>query len=233
MLEADLAGATAAHQRLLGALSSLTDDVARRPSRLAGWSVGHVVTHIARNADSFTTALAAAARGELGRQYPHGVTGRAADIDAGAGRDAASLVDDVARATTALERTWSRIPAEIWRTGQACTADEVPYPLDEVPFRRWREVEVHLADLALEPGPVWAGWSDAYVRAELDRALPRLADRLPPSTSVRLTIEEDAEVVHVPVPDPDALACRLGRGELVAWLLGRTLPADLPELAPW
>ncbi len=232
-LEDDLAGALAAHRRLLGALSSLSDEVARRPSRLPGWTVGHVVTHLARNADSFTTALGAAARGELGAQYPAGAEGRAADIEAGAARDAAALVDDLAKAATTLERTWARTPPEIWRDGWACTANRVPYPLAEAAFRRWREVEVHLADLGLLPGPVWTGWSDGYVAGELDRQLPKLAERLPPTTAVRLTLADDGSVIHVPLPDPDAASCRLSRGEAVAWLLGRALPEGLPELAPW
>jgi len=231
-LAADLEGATEAHRRLLGALSSLSDAVARRPSRLAGWTVGHVVTHLARNADSFTTALEAAARGELGVQYPGGAEGRAADIEAGAPRDAASLVDDLARATTALERAWARTPAVIWRDGYACTANRVPYPLAESAFRRWREVEVHGADLGLAPGPVWTGWSDGYLSGEIDRQLPKLAERLPPGTAVRLTLE-DGSVVHVPLPDPDAASGRLSRGELVAWLLGRARPEGLPDLGPW
>ena len=229
----DLEGATEAHRRLLTALSDLSDAVARRPSRLSGWTVGHVVTHIARNADSFTNALEGAARGELGVQYPHGMEGRVADIEAGAGRDAAALVDDLARATTALERTWSRTPAAVWRTGEACTANRIPYPLAEVAFRRWREVEVHHADLGLAADPVWAAWSDGYLVGELERQLPKLAERLPPGTAVRLTIVEDGSVVHVPVPDPDAVSARIGRGELVAWLLGRAAPEGLPALGAW
>ena len=179
------------------------------------------------------SALDAAGRGELGVQYPGGPEGRAADIDAGARRDASSLVDDLARATTGLERAWATTTDEVWRTGEACTANRVPYPLAEVAFRRWREVEVHRADLAMEPGPVWATWSDAYLVGEIDRSLFKVAERLPPGTAVRLTITDDGSVVHVPLPDADAASGRLSRGELVAWLLGRTLPEGLPELAPW
>ena len=233
MLEADLAGATEAHRHLLGVLSSLTDVMARRPSRLAGWTVGHVVNHLARNADSFTAVLEAAARGEVGAQYPGGVEGRAAGIEAGAHRDAASLVDDLARATTGLERTWAQTPEAVWRDGQACAADHVPYPIAEVVFRRWREVEVHRADLGLEGGPLWSTWSEGYLLGEVDRSLPELSERLPPGTAVRLSITDDGSVIHVPLPDPDAASARVSCGELVAWLLGRVVPEGLPELAPW
>jgi maleylpyruvate isomerase len=233
VLDADLAGAVAAHRRLLAVLSSLTDDVARRPSRLPGWTVGHVVTHLARNADSFTGALTAAGRGELGLQYPGGPDQRVRDIDAGAGRDAAALVDDLARAATALERAWTTTTADVWRDGQASSAAGRIYPVADIPFTRWREVEIHQADLGLSPGPVWAEWSDEYLLAELDRSLPGVADRLPEGTSVRITVAEDGEVIHVPIPDPDARSRRLGRGELVAWITGRAVPDDLPPLTPW
>jgi maleylpyruvate isomerase len=107
------------------------------------------------------------------------------------------------------------------------------YPLTDVAFGRWREVEVHHADLGLAAGPVWTGWSDGYVTRELDRTLPGLADRLPAGTAVRITLAEDDSVVHVPLPDPDAATARLSRGELVAWLTGRALPEGLPELPPF
>lgn len=46
------------------------------------------------------------------------------------------------------------------------------HPVALLPFRRWREVEVHLVDLGLGVSP--ADWSSGLV----DRALPRLIDGL-------------------------------------------------------
>ena len=54
------------------------------PSLLPEWTRGHVLTHIARNADSFVRVLEAARRGEVVTQYEGGVAGRNADIEAGA-----------------------------------------------------------------------------------------------------------------------------------------------------
>jgi maleylpyruvate isomerase len=42
----------------------------------------------------------------------------------------------------------------------------------ELPFRRWREVEVHHVDLDLGYGP--ADWPDAYVEEELARTVAGL-----------------------------------------------------------
>ena len=50
-LDRDLAGAARAHGAVIAALRLLTDHQVRQPSLLPGWTVGHVATHIARNAD--------------------------------------------------------------------------------------------------------------------------------------------------------------------------------------
>ena len=56
-LDRDVEGCAGAHQRLLAGLEDLTDDQARRDSLLPGWTVGHVLTHLARNAEAFTRLL--------------------------------------------------------------------------------------------------------------------------------------------------------------------------------
>ncbi|MSW20314.1 MAG: hypothetical protein F2873_05400, partial [Actinobacteria bacterium] len=105
MIERDLDhhvnGCGAAHRRLVGHLEALVDSgilndaVAQQPCRLPGWSVGHLLTHLARNADSHTRVIDGALRGEVTDQYEGGAAGRSAEIDAGAARGAQVLVDDV------------------------------------------------------------------------------------------------------------------------------------------
>ena len=56
---------------------------ASAPSLLPGWTVGHVLTHLARNADSMVRVLDAAERGEVVERYPGGMPTRNADIDGG------------------------------------------------------------------------------------------------------------------------------------------------------
>ena len=56
--------------RLLATADGLTDDEAAAPSRLPGWSRGHVLTHLARNADGFLNLLAWAASGDETPMYP-------------------------------------------------------------------------------------------------------------------------------------------------------------------
>ncbi|MGH9105508.1 MAG: maleylpyruvate isomerase N-terminal domain-containing protein [Acidimicrobiales bacterium] len=42
----------------------LTDERVRAPSRLPGWSVGHVLAHLARNAEGYARRLEGALEGE-------------------------------------------------------------------------------------------------------------------------------------------------------------------------
>src|SRR5438477_11561367 len=78
----------------LGALHWSDADVAAA-TLCPGWTRGHVLTHIARNADGISDTLAGALRGEIVLRYPDGPEGRAAAIDSGAGRPFAALVAGV------------------------------------------------------------------------------------------------------------------------------------------
>jgi len=188
-----------ASARLLATLDGLDDATARRPSRLPDWTVGHVVTHLARNADSHVRMMDAAIAGRVADQYEGGLEGRAADIAAGAGRPAAELVADLHRAIDDLDAMWGRVPIEVWATGQGRMGNGELCPCAELPSRRWREVEIHRVDLGLGGEP--ADWPDAYVELELPKALAQLPDRLSPAD----------------------------RATLLAWLVGRTkAPPGLP-----
>ena len=61
-VEVCLSGVRDATAALLDGLRGLTDDEARRPSLLPGWTVGHVLTHLARNADGVRGMIEGATR---------------------------------------------------------------------------------------------------------------------------------------------------------------------------
>lgn len=211
-LDTVLAGCRAAHRRLLDVLHRVDDVVVGAATGLPGWTVGHLLTHLARNADSFTGLFAAAARGEVGRQYPGGVAQRNGDIEAGAGRSAAGLVADVERSIAELERAWHDATPQIWASAGETVLG--PAPLDDTPARRWREVVVHQHDLApglgLASDP--ADWPADFVRFDLRRMTMLWASRRP----MGLTELPAAALAAPP-------AARL------AWLLGR---ADIDGLEP-
>jgi maleylpyruvate isomerase len=166
----------AAQSALLASLVDLRDDVARRPSRLPGWSVGHLLTHIARNADSVVWRLEGAAAGEVRDQYPGGLEQRTRDIEAGAGRPAAELVLDVQQTGDAVARIMAGLPVAAWDAPSRTSKGVVESSRDAV-LSRWREVVVHHGDLGLGLVP----FPPALVEAWLPRELPRLADRTEPT----------------------------------------------------
>ena len=86
----------AAHARLLTTVATITDEQVSAPSRLPGWTIGHVLTHLARNADGHTRRLEGAMRGEDVPRYPGGSAQREADISDGAKRLPAGLLEDTA-----------------------------------------------------------------------------------------------------------------------------------------
>jgi maleylpyruvate isomerase len=169
-------GCAAAQTALDAALGELDDATARRPSLLPGWSVGHVLTHIARNADSVVWRLEGAARGELRDQYPGGLTQRKADIEAGAGRAAPALAADVRQTSAAVEQVMAELPAAAWDAPSRTSRGVVESSRDAI-LSRWREVVVHHGDLGLGPVALPPELVDVW----LPRELPRLADRTDPA----------------------------------------------------
>ena len=72
---------------LVASAGLLTDEQARGPSLLPGWTRGHLLTHVARNAEGGTRLLGWARTGVPSYEY-RSVTARAAAIEEGAGRRA-------------------------------------------------------------------------------------------------------------------------------------------------
>jgi maleylpyruvate isomerase len=169
-------GCGAAQAALLASLDGLSDDAARAPSLLPGWTVGHVLTHVARNADSVVWRLEGAAVGELRDQYPGGLAQRRRDIEAGAGRPVSDLVLDVRTTAAAVEHVLADLPAAAWDAPSRTSRGVVESSRDAV-LSRWREVVVHHGDLGLAPVPL----PPALVDAWLPRELPRLAQRSEPA----------------------------------------------------
>lgn len=164
----------AAHRRLGAAVAELQDETVRRPSRLPGWTVGHVLTHLARNADGHARRLEGALRGEEVARYAGGQAQRDEEIEAGAARSARELAADVATSAEQLEDVWSRSAIAGW-PNRHLLADDL-WPTDASPLRRLREVEVHHVDLGLGYAP--DDWPEEYVRWELPLVLERLPKRL-------------------------------------------------------
>jgi maleylpyruvate isomerase len=131
--------------QLVAAIAALTDDDARAPSRLPGWTRGHVLTHLARNADGLRNLAEGAIADEERAMYPSAEQ-READIESGSGRPAAALRADVERSHAALVAAWARLSDDEWeRPGWSLAHGSRPVR-ETVRWRR-RELLVHLVDL--------------------------------------------------------------------------------------
>ncbi|GAA2384145.1 maleylpyruvate isomerase [Catellatospora methionotrophica] len=173
-IDEDRAACAQAHTRLHQILSAVDDQTVRAPSRLPGWTVGHVLTHLARNADSVVRRLDGAARGEQVDQYPGGARGRAAEIESGQGRSAKEIIDDLVAADAAVDAAFAAATPDVWqRTVRAGSGELIP--ATQLLFSRWREVEVHHVDLGLGYG--WEQWPDGLVARWLPKLLAELSDR--------------------------------------------------------
>jgi maleylpyruvate isomerase len=162
------------HRRLLAAARRVTDGNARQPSRLPGWTVGHVLTHLARNADGHVHRLEGALHGEDVPRYPGGSEQRDREIADGASRTAEELVRDLEGSTRRLEAVWARSDEAGWPNAEMLGDDR--FPTTGSPLRRLREVEVHHVDLGL--GYEVTDWPDAYVEWDLPAALAGVPRRL-------------------------------------------------------
>ncbi len=135
----DLASVQKATDRLLTAVAALDNAAGARPSRLPGWTVGHVLAHLARNADALANALD-------GRPMYVSAEARDADIERDAPRPLGAQLDDL-RASHAGFRARAAEPADWSRTVEL--RNGVTDTAARVPFRRWAEVELHHVDLGI------------------------------------------------------------------------------------
>jgi maleylpyruvate isomerase len=228
----------AATDRVLVTAAALSDAQAREPSLLPGWSRGHVLTHIARNADGLRNLLIWARTGTETPMYASAES-RSTDIEAGAGRPGAALSADVRESAAAFTTEAASMPGDAW-TAQVRALNGPPFPALGVLERRLSEVEIHHVDLAA--GYVPADWPDDFL---LD-ALPRVAESFAGRDDVPPCVvwAENTKGWFRIGPDqagPPPVPVRGQPADLLAWLLGRgdgsalTVAAGgtLPELPPW
>jgi maleylpyruvate isomerase len=190
-LDAEIASGVASEQALVRWLAELDPVDPTSDSRLPDWTIGHVMTHIARNADSVLSMFAGHP------QYPHGREGRNADIEAGSVRSWSELVADVSSTSAAVVDAVQA--CEDWTgTVRMITGERQK---TQIPLLRQREVEIHRTDLGL--GYDIGDLPGDYVRRDL-RLMEMLWNARQP--------------MGMPLPDPVLAvdpAARLG------WMMGR------------
>lgn len=222
----DLQSVREATDRLLTAVAKLDNAALAEESHLPGWTRGHILAHLARNADALVNVF-------QGRPMYESATARDADIERDAGRPLeehlTDLRDSAARfmATTEPDQDWTRT-VEL-RNGVTDLAANVP-------FRRWVEADLHHVDLNI-------GYELTDLPVEFtEREIVFLADRWsgrPEVPPVALVATDGRSWRTGSAGDPAVTVSGTAAG-LLAWLAGRgdkgasltTSGGPLPGLPP-
>ncbi|GKQ38225.1 maleylpyruvate isomerase [Streptomyces sp. A012304] len=203
----DLASVREATDRLLTAVAKLDDASVAGPSRLPGWTRGHVLAHLARNADALVNVLE-------GRPMYADATVRDADIERDAPRPLDVQLTDV-RESAARFQEAGAVPADWSRTVEL--RNGVTDSAARVPFRRWVEVELHHVDLGI-------GYELEDLPAEFtEREIEFLAERFsghPEVPPTRVTDGTRAWRTGRAADGPEVTVTGSG-ADLLGWLAGR------------
>jgi maleylpyruvate isomerase len=204
-----------ATHRLLRTAADLDDAAVAEPSLLPGWTRGHVLTHVARNADANTNLLTGAATGTDIPGYPS-PTARVEGIEAGHTRPLAEQIDDIRTAAQRLADAATAMPAEAWAVVLPSTGS----PAAMVPWARLREVEVHHVDLAA--GYTTDDWSEAFALRLLREVVGGL------NGAMALVLRPDGLDHPLTVGDAaDAVTITGSTAAIAGWLVGRDDGAGL------
>ncbi|GAA2913756.1 maleylpyruvate isomerase family mycothiol-dependent enzyme [Streptomyces mexicanus] len=203
----DLASVQDATERLLGAVATLDNAAVTDQSRLPGWTRGHILAHLARNADALVNVFE-------GRPMYVSPQARDADIERDAPRPLDAQVADVRESAARFQKAaaaladWSRT-VEL-RNGVTDSASRVP-------FRRWVEVELHHVDLGI--GYELEDLPAEFTQREIDFLAERFSGHadVPPT---RLTDGTRAWRTGRDATEP-AVTVTGSRPDLLGWLAGR------------
>jgi maleylpyruvate isomerase len=145
-LEAVRGFVNGATQRLLGDTIAVAEEAWRQPSRLPGWSRGHLATHIARNAEGMVRLTEWARTGERQDMYASAEQ-READIEAGSGRSGLDLQIDMDTTAGRLAEGFEALDHEDGWDAIVEMRSGLQVPARLLPLIRLLEVVIHHVDL--------------------------------------------------------------------------------------
>lgn len=204
----DLGAVREATDRLLNEAGKWDNAALAEPSRLPGWSRGHVLTHLSRNADALGNVL---------RGLPMYASSemRDADIAAGASRPLDEQLADFRESADRL-RAVADEPADWSRT--VALRNGVTDSASRLPFRRLIEVEIHHVDLDV-------GYELEDLPADFtEREIAFLTDRFaghPDVPATTVTAEDGRTWTTGGGADGPAVSVRGTAADLLGWLAGR------------
>lgn len=229
-ITADLDLVDQATEAFLAEVGGLDERSVHEPSLLPGWTRGHVITHLARNADGMARLARWARTGVeepmYGDRHP-----RNRDIEEGAARRLEEQQADVRDASRRLAAAFADLSGPAWSVPVRTATREVL--ASDLPWLRTRELWLHAIDLGRG-----AAYRDLPPRVA-SRLLHEVARDLAGRPGMpALSVTAGDAVVDIPGAGapvqvkgtPGAIAC---------WLSGRPGPvtrpdgAPLPPLPPW
>ncbi|WP_204060322.1 maleylpyruvate isomerase family mycothiol-dependent enzyme [Microbispora corallina] len=206
----------AATEQVLDTAARFSNADVREPSLLAGWSRGHVLTHLARNADGGSRLLVWARTGVETPEYPS-MEARAKQIEAGASRGSVELVADVRDSAAQFAAEYARMPASAWERVIRWTGGQA-HPAARAADSRLCEVLVHHVDLRAGYTP--EQWPADFTRDMLSRVVRAFASRSDVSTMRLHATDSDAWYeVGAAAREP---VVHGSQSSLLAWLMGRS-----------
>lgn len=217
--------------RVEAATLPLTDADARAASALPDWSRGHVLTHLARNADALVNLLTWARTGVETPMYASPER-RNADIEAGAGRPAAELAADLRGSAQRFRAAAAALSDEGW-AAKVRTRAAREIAAAEIPWLRVREAWLHLVDLdvgaSVDDIPDDVAWQLVLdTTASLGPRVPSTVElHVEQHGTLRLGAAAPSGELHGPAP------------RIAGWLTGRCgsqlvqTTGTVPALPPW
>jgi maleylpyruvate isomerase len=210
----------AATERLLHTVAELSPEALAEPCALPGWTRGHLLAHLSRNADSLVNLLESA---RTGRDIPQYASEQAREdgIQQGAPRPLAEQLDDLRASAGRLATAAAALPAAAW-SAELKHRHGYTFPAAELPWKRLGELEYHHVDLAAGYTP--AHWPARFASVEFTRLAGRFAtlDGLP---SVELVAEDTGDRARLGTgagaEAPVQLRVEGPVRALLAWLSGR------------
>lgn len=224
-----------ADQRLLQAVTELGDAGVRGASGLPDWTRGHLLTHLARNADALLNLVIWARTGVEHPMYASRAD-RDADIEEGANRRLRLLQEDLVAASERFAAAARALSETAW-TADIQHTSGTPFVAHEIPWLRVREVWVHLVDL-----DVGVGFEDIdpAVLGELIGSSLAVYGERPGAPALQLEVELPEGGQRVWTLEGSDAPAAVVRGEapaMLAWLTGRgdgtALSGTVPELPRW
>ncbi|MFE9793565.1 maleylpyruvate isomerase family mycothiol-dependent enzyme [Streptomyces goshikiensis] len=222
----DLRSVREAGDRLLIDVAKLDNAALAGESHLPGWTRGHILAHVARNADALVNVLE-------GRPMYESAEARDSDIERDAPRPLEVQLADVREAgerflaQEGAEQDWSRT-VEL-RNGVTDLASNVP-------FRRLVEIELHHVDLNI--GYALEGLPEEFTGREIDFLADRWSGR--PEVPPTALVAADGRSWRTGSAGDPAVTVSGTAAGLLAWLAGRgdkgasltTAGGPLPALPP-